>query len=310
MRILILGAGGIGGYFGARLQDAGADVTFLVRPARAARLNEHGLRVSSPCGDVQVTPTVVTAVSAPFDLVLLSCKAYDLGAAIDAIAPAVGPHTVVLPLLNGVAHLDALDARFGRSRVAGGVAHLALTLDEHGGIRHLNATQRLIVGARDPAQHGVIASLAAQLAGISPDYTVSTGIEQDMWDKLVFISVMAGCTCLMRAPIGDILASRAGAQLIDGMLAEATAVATASGHAPAPERLEVYRAMLTERGSTLTASMLRDVQRGAPTEAEHIHGDLCARADRLGLPVPQLDLALSHLQAYESLRRRLSESSG
>ncbi len=308
MRILILGAGGIGGYFGARLQQAGADVTFLARPARAQQLRDHRLRIYSPLGDVQVTPEVLTAVDdgTHFDVVMLSCKAYDLDSAIDAIAPAVGPDCVVLPLLNGVAHLDALDERFGRSRVAGGVAHLALTLDEAGGIRHLNATQRLITGARSPAHSRAMDRLGHVLASTSPDYTVSADIEQDMWDKLAFISVLAGATCLMRASIGDILLTRAGRHLIEGMLRESAAVATACGHPPSSAKLDAYLAQLTEAGSTLTASMLRDMRRGAPTEAGHIFGDLTRRADAAALATPLLDLATSHLQAYELARCRAS----
>lgn len=312
MRILILGAGGIGGYFGARLQQAGADVRFLVRPARARMLKEHRLRVWSPLGDVEVTPGLLTAIDDGdhFDLVLLSCKAYDLASATEAIAPAVGPHSVVVPLLNGIAHLEVLDARFGRTRVAGGVAHLALTVDETGAIRHLNATQRLIIGARAQPAPSALDWLGALITRLSPDYSVSADIEQDMWDKLVFISVLAGATCLMRASIGDIVDTRAGRGLIEGMLDESAAIATACGHAPSISRLAGYRGQLTETGSTLTASMLRDVLRGAPTEAEHVLGDLVRRAEQTSIPAPRIDLALSALQAYETARRRLSESSG
>ncbi|WP_026224420.1 ketopantoate reductase family protein [Methyloversatilis thermotolerans] len=308
MRILILGAGGIGGYFGARLQHAGADVHFLVRPPRAEILRARGLRVHSPLGDLRLQPDVITRVDAPADVVLLSCKAYDINPALDSIEPAMGPHSAVVPLLNGVAHLDALDRRFGRQRVAGGVAHLALTLDGDGDIRHLNSTEKLIIGARADSHRTMVESLGERLAAISPDYLVSADIEQDMWDKLVFISVLAGATCLMRAPVGVILATHAGGRLIDDMLAESAAVASACGHAPAPARMEGYRATLTESGSTLTASMLRDLLRHAQTEAEHILGDLCRRAEEHALQVPMLDLALSHLQAYET--RRVSESSG
>lgn len=312
MRMLILGAGGIGGYFGARLQQAGADVSFLVRPARARVLHDRGLRVFSPLGDVEVTPELLTAVDDGdhFDLVLLSCKAYDLVSAIDAIAPAVGPHSVVVPLLNGIAHLDRLDARFGRVRVAGGVAHLALTADETGAIRHLNATQRLIIGARTEPAPPAFDWLGALITRMSPDYTVSPDIEQDMWDKLVFISVLAGTTCLMRATIGDILATRAGRALIEGMLQESATIAASCGHAPSASRLAGYRAQLTETGSSLTASMLRDMLRGAPTEADHVFGNLIERAAEVALPTPLLDLAMSALQAYEISRRRLSASSG
>lgn len=312
MRILILGAGGIGGYFGARLQQAGADVTFLVREARAQRLRDTRLRILSPLGDLQVTPVLRTSVADGdhFDLVLLSCKSPDLASAYAAIDPAVGPHTVVVPLLNGIAHLDELDARFGRSRVAGGVAHLALTVDDTGAIRHLNATQRLIIGSRTQPAAAALDWLGELIASVSPTYTMSADIEQDMWDKLVFISVLAGATCLMRATIGDILDTRAGRALIEGMLEESAAIATACGHAPCVSRLAGYRAQLTETGSTLTASMLRDILRGAPTEADHVLGDLVRRAGKVALPTPRLDLALSALQAYEAARRRLSASSG
>lgn len=312
MRMLILGAGGIGGYFGARLQHAGADVTFLVREARAEMLRDTRLRILSPLGDLLVTPALRTSVADGdhFDLVLLSCKSPDLASACDAIAPAIGPRTVVVPLLNGIAHLDVLDARFGRSRVAGGVAHLALTVDDTGAIRHLNATQRLIIGTRTQPAAPAFEWLGALVTSLSPDYTMSTDIEQDMWDKLVFISVLAGATCLMRASIGDILDTRAGGALIEGMLEESAAIATACGHAPSASRLAGYRAQLTESGSTLTASMMRDMLRGAPTEADHVLGDLVRRAGKVALPTPRLDLALSALQAYEAARRRMSASSG
>ena len=126
MRILVLGAGGVGGYFGGRLAASGADVTFLVRERRAAQLAARGLVIESPLGDATVPSpqTVISAApgGAPFDVVLLTCKAYDLASAIESIAPFVGPQSAVLPLLNGMAHLDALEARFGRARLLGGVA--------------------------------------------------------------------------------------------------------------------------------------------------------------------------------------------
>lgn len=187
MRILVLGAGGIGGYFGARIEAAGGDVTFLVRPGRAAVLRENGLQIFSPCGDLHITPKLLTKdeLRAPFDAVILSCKAYDLESAMDDMAPAVGPHTLLLPLLNGVAHIDRLAARFGAERVLGGVAQAALLVTPAGQIRHFNTTHRLIVGAHG-AMPDRLRDLARLIAASGVDFILSDDIEQAMWNKFVF----------------------------------------------------------------------------------------------------------------------------
>jgi len=306
MNILILGAGGIGGYFGAKLQNAGGDVTFLVRPARAAQLQAKGLTVESPLGDFHVVPRLVTAVTPDdrYDVVILTCKAYDLDAAIAAIAPAVGPTSVVLPLLNGLAHLDVLDARFGRERVLGGVAQLAVTMAPMGEIKHLNRMQRLIFGQRGGNESPWLTPLEQLLSAATVDGQRSTHIEQDMWDKLVFLATLAAATCTMRASIGEILAAAGGSAFILGLLDECGKVAVAHGRATDAERIAAYRAMLTESGSTLAASMLRDVERGGPTEADHVIGDLIRRGEAKVLALPLLKLAYTHLLAYEQRRLR------
>ncbi|MDD5249592.1 MAG: 2-dehydropantoate 2-reductase [Rhodocyclaceae bacterium] len=306
MKILILGAGGIGGYFGARLHAAGSDVSFLVRPARAAQLRADGLRVTSPFGDMHVEPRIVTAVGATdrYDVIVLSCKAYDMGSAVAAVAPAVGSASVVLPLLNGLAHLDVLDAHFGRDRVLGGVAHLAVTLAPGGEVRHLNRTHRLIFGSRAAGESPWLAPLAQLLAAAKIDVLLSPRIEQDMWDKFVFLATLAAATCSMRAGVGDIMAAEGGEAFIVGLLDECRSVAVALGHAPDPDRIAAYRGQLTDRGSPLTASMLRDVERGGPTEADHVIGDMVRRGAAKGLALPLLKLAHMHLQAYEQRRLR------
>lgn len=307
MRVLVLGAGGIGGYFGARLHDAGGDVSFMVRPARAENLKANGLRVSSPLGDTTLTPQLITAGANPgagFDVVILSCKAYDLDSASDAIAPVLNSGSVVLPLLNGMAHLATLDARFGRERVLGGVAHISVALGPDGAIAHLNKFQRLIFGSRSPKASPWLAPLEALLAASPVDFAVSQDIEQDMWEKFVFLATLAAANCTMRANVGEILATCAGEDFITGLLGECEQIAAASGHPASPEKLAVYRSQLADRGSTVAASMLRDVERGGPTEADHVLGDLVARGAALGIEVPLLKLAYSHLQAYELVRRR------
>jgi 2-dehydropantoate 2-reductase len=302
MRLLILGAGAIGGYFGSRLHEAGGNVTFLVRNARARQLAEQGLLVESPFGNVRMEPRTITPDSPPepFDVVIVACKAYDLESAINSISPFVGPDTLILPLLNGLAHLDVLDSRFGRHRVLGGVAHLAVTLTPEGVVRHLSNMHRLIFGLRTSGRDERLDALAQLLAKV--DYRLSNNIEQDMWDKWVFLSTLAAATCTMRASIGTILGTDAGEEFIVALLGESESIAAACGFASEPEQLEIYRAQLTDRGSTLTASMLRDIERGGPTEADHILGDLVRRGNARGVRAPLLRLAYSHLQAYEARR--------
>jgi len=305
MRILVLGAGGIGGYFGARIHAAGGDVTFLVRPARAEQLRRNGLSVHSPLGDLHITPKVLTGdeIAAPFDVVMLSCKSYDLDSAMAAIAPAVGEASVILPLLNGVRHIDRLVERFGNARVLGGVAFISVALMRDGNIQHLNSLHRLFAGSRTAAPSPWLTPLAQQLAASGFEFVLSQTIEQAMWDKFAFLTTLAGATCLFRASIGQILQTPAGETFINGLLDEGAAVTAACGHPLAEAQLAAYRQTLNDRSSGLMASMLRDVERGGPTEAEHILGDMLARGQALMLNTPKLQLACSHLQAY-ALRRQ------
>jgi len=309
MRILVLGAGGIGGYYGARIHEAGGDVTFLVRPARAAQLRKNGLKVFSPFGDVQITPKVVTKdeLNETFDVIVLSCKAYDLESAMESIAPAVGRHSVILPLLNGVSHIETLVARFGSEQVLGGVAIISTMLTPEGDIRHLNKPHRLIAGSLTPLPSQWLEPLAQLFAMSNFEFILSVNVEQNLWDKVVFLSTLAGSTCTMRASLGSIMETVAGEAFITGLLAECASIAAASGHAVSDTQLAAYRTQLTERGSSLMASMLRDVERGGPTEADHILGDLVGRAHDKGIDAPLLRLAYSHLQAYAI--RRTAEAS-
>ena len=306
MRILVLGAGGVGGYFGGRLAAAGADVTFLVRPRRAGQLAADGLVIRSPAGDLVLpSPKTLSAgavAAAPFDIVLLTCKAYDLAAAIDTIAPHVGAETAVLPCLNGMAHLDALDARFGPPRVLGGLCQIAATLTPEGEIRHLNDIHRVIYGERDRSTSPRVAALADAMAPANFASRPSDDILLEMWEKWVMLAPLAGMTCLMRGSVGDIVAADDGKRLAEQMIAECASVAASAGHAPREKVLAEARARLIQPGSGFTASMLRDIERGGPTEGDHVLGDLIARARGFGLATPLLEIARCHVQVYE--RRR------
>lgn len=302
MRILVLGAGATGGYFGGRLAEAGADVTFLVRPRRRAQLAQGGLVIESPKGNVR-RPVETVAAKAPgsgWDIILLTCKAFDLDEAIAAIAPAVGPSTLVLPVLNGLNHLDQLDAAFGPERVLGGLAQITETLTADGVIRHLAPIHRFVFGARYSAQTERVGRLAEIVQQAQFDGAVSQDILQEMWEKHAFIATLAGATCLMRAAVCDILAQPGGEAFILTMRDEAAAIAAASGHPLRPNAKAGGERLLTDAASTLVASMLRDLEAGNRTEADHVLGDLIRRGETKGVAAPLLSLAYLHLRAGAS----------
>jgi 2-dehydropantoate 2-reductase len=295
MRILVLGAGAVGGYFGGRLAEAGRDVTFLVRAPRAAALSEGGLKVSSPLGDFQVPVKVATAdrVGGPYDLVVLTAKHYDLDAAITAIRPGVGPDTAVLPLLNGLVHLDRLDAAFGPERVLGGVAYVGAVLLPDGSIRHVNRLSGIAHGERTKA-------IEQEFAGTPVAAPANDNILLEMWEKFVMIGAMAGMNCLMRGTLGEILATEEGEALMAEALGECQRIAEAAGYSPRPQSRDRVQAMLTERGSVNSASMRQDLEAGRRTEADAIIGDLLRRARRFGVATPLLRIVSCHLQVHEN----------
>ena len=305
MRILVVGAGAIGGYFGGRLLQAGNDVTFLVRPKRASELASAGLVIKSPAGDVTLkSPPTVQAdkLAEKFDVVLLSCKAFDLDDAIKSFAPAVGPQTAIIPLLNGMLHLDVLDGKFGRERVLGGLCAIAATLNDKREVVQLAPMQSLNFGERDGKMSDRVRAIADFTQSGKIGSVASENIVQEMWEKWVFLASLAACTCLMRGPVGHILASPGGRDFVLGMLDECSQVAGAEGHAPTGPFFERTRGLLTAEGSQMTASMFRDIQAGAPVEADHVIGDLIARGDAAKVPVPKLRTAYTHLKVYEKQR--------
>jgi 2-dehydropantoate 2-reductase len=306
MRILIVGAGALGGYFGARLIEAKRDVTFLVRPKRAAQLAKTGLVVKSKLGDAHIAnPPIVLAenIAAPFDLILVGCKAYDLEVTMESFAPAVGPDTAILPILNGMKHLGSLSQRFGAQHVLGGLCIISATLDDEGIVLHLNELQILVYGELDGTRSARIEAIEKTFAGVQGDLRSTTTIVQELWEKWVMIASLAGITSLMRAVIGDI--ERAGgAELAVALLGECAGIATSAGYPPRPAMLERGRANLTAEGSMLTASMMKDMERGAPIESDAIVGDLLARRVGLADERSLLQTVHTHLKAYEARRAR------
>ena len=304
MRVLVVGAGAIGGYFGGRMLQAGCDITFLVRPKRASELASAGLVIKSPNGDVTLkNPATVQAdtIKDTFDVVLLSCKAYDLADAIKSFAPAIGPKTSIVPMLNGMLHLDTLDQKFGRERVLGGLCAIAVTLNEQREVVQLQPMQSLNFGERAGGMSDRVRAIA-EVYGTVDGAAPTEHVIQDMWDKWVFLCSIAASTSLMRGSVGAIVASPGGRDFLLGILDECSAVAKAAGHEPAGPFFQRVKGMLTAEGSPMTASMFRDIKAGAKVEADHVVGDMIARAEAAKIPVPKLRTAYTHLKVYEQQR--------
>lgn len=304
MKLLVLGAGGVGGYFGGRLAATGADVTFLVRPTRRAQLERDGLRVQSVVGDITMPVQTVTAseLTPGYDLVLLTCKAYDFDAAADAIAPAMDGSCAVIPMLNGMSHLQRLDARFGASQVMGGTCFVNLTLRPDGVIQHIDSIQRLVFGERNRSSSARATAFAAALAMTPVEWTLADDIEQEMWEKAVMLTSVAVGTVLFRANIGEIHAAPGGREALLRTLAANIEIATREGHAPRPAAVEFARKVLLNTASRMSASMLRDLEGGGPVESDHIVGWMLERARQHGVDDTMLSLAFTHLKAYEARR--------
>ena len=305
MRLLVVGAGATGGYFGGRLAQGGRDVTFLVRAARAAALRERGLEIVSPNGDAVVRPGVVTKeeIGGAYDAVLLTVKAFSLEAAMEDMAGAVGPSTMIMPVLNGMRHVEVLGARFGARAVVGGVCKVAASLDAEGRVVQLNRMQELSYGELGGAASERTAALDAFMQGGGFAARLTGAIDQELWEKWVLLATIGGLTCLMGVAVGGIEAA-GGAGVAVGFLAEAAAVAGAAGFMPSAKFLESTRGAITTKGSPLNTSMFRDMQAGLAVEAGQIVGDMVERARGFGVAVPLLEAAFVRLRIYEQARER------
>ncbi len=302
MRLLIVGAGATGGYFGGRLAAAGRDVTFLVRAARAKQLEADGLAIISPHGNANIKPKLVTAetIAEPFDAVVVAVKAYALAAAIEDFAPAVGPDTMIVPLLNGMRHMDVLAARFGAKALVGGLCRIAAALDPLGRITQLADFHDFVYGERDGTDTARMHALDAAVSGAGFDARLSSQIESEMWEKWVMLAALGGITCLMRGNIGEIEAAAGGREFVQRFLDEVVEAAVVLGHPPSPDFIARLKTILLAKKSTLAASLYRDLVQGNPIEADQIIGDLLARAKQAGVKTPLLATAHAALSVYQN----------
>lgn len=302
MRILIVGAGATGGFFGARLAEAGRDVTFLVREGRARVLRERGLRVVGLGEQTVLKPQLVSAdeITGPYDLILLTVKESGLAAAIDDIAPAVGPETRIIPVLNGMRQIDLLVARFGEQAVLGGVALVSTKLDENGDVLRLADIASLAYGVRGTGDDPRAAAVHEALSGAGFATSLSETIVAAMWAKWVFIASLGAVNVLGGGTVGEVAQASGGTDLAEAVIAEAASVASAAGY-PVPEPdLARTRAMLTNEGSADTSSLFRDLRAGLPVEAEQIFGDFVARSAHFGVPAPLLLATTVRLRVHNA----------
>jgi 2-dehydropantoate 2-reductase len=305
MKILVLGAGGIGGYYGGRLAEAGVDTTFLVRPKRREQIARDGLVIESPHGNARIAAKTVAAegVKPGYDAVLFTCKAYDLDSAMDAVAPAMDSNPVLVPLLNGISHLERLDARFGAGQVMGGVAQINATLKPDGTVVNGDKLHRIIFGERDKRVTPRAQALADAFGRTIIDWKLSPDILQDMWEKVVFLSALAAGTCLFRGNVGEINRAPGGTEAMRRLLDANEKIAIAEGFAPRAEPMRAFRERLTDESGNWSASMLRDLEAGGQVEADHIVGFMLERARKHGIDDTVLSLAYAHLKTYEERRR-------
>jgi 2-dehydropantoate 2-reductase len=304
MKILVLGAGATGGFFGGRLVEAGAELAFLVRERRREQLRREGLRIEGHAGvtTVAVDARLEGEISEGFDLVLLTCKAYDLASAIAAIRPLVGSATVILPLLNGIAHIDVLNAQFGHERVLGGTARIQATVTADGVVRQLNDWQTITFGEQDGSRSPRVVALKSLLDKTGVEARLSAHIMRDMWLKMVHLATVAATTCLMRANIGEIVRTADGSALLKAFFDANARIAAHAGYPPDEAFVKSYYSLFEQRDSRYEASMLRDLEKGGPVEADHILGYMLGKCREAGLDDLLHKAAYVHVKAYEQCR--------
>lgn len=301
MKILVVGAGAIGGYFGGRLLEKGEDVTFLVRDRRKKELESTGLNINSVNGDCRLTPQLITKTNEPkeFDVVLLSIKSYQLEGAIEDMRPFVGNQTMVLPLLNGISHVDRLIEAFGEQSVIGGLCFVESTLDEEGAIVQASPMHQLVYGERDGEETDRIKRLKRAFDGTKADFVLSAKINQEMWHKYLFITTVSGITTLFEEPIGPIRELNAGQRTIAALLKELEEVMAKLG-APIEQGIsEKLLDKINSLGEGMKSSMQRDAEKSGLIEADHLQGYLLEKADELGVTVPVLETVYTKLKLYE-----------
>jgi len=300
MRILMAGAGATGGYFGARLAQAGQDVTFLVRERRFQQLQTNGLVLQTPQGTEKLEPQLIQArsLSDHYDLIIITVKSFALEQLMEDIAPAVGPDTLIMPILNGMRHIATLQQRFGDDKVIGGLCKINATLGDSGEVIQMTPLHQLYYGALDGNNDARLQRVDAALRTSQVDNRFSDNIMDELWEKWLLLSTLGAVCCLARGDTQQILTTRGGEALLQGIFSEILAVISAEGYQPRPAVTARIFELLNNPETPMTSSMYRDLTQGFDIEADQVIGDLLLRAKRKGLMTPLLNAVDVNLQVY------------
>jgi len=288
MRIVVMGAGGVGGYFGGRLAQAGFPVTFIARGAHLAAMRAHGLGLRSTLGDatVHVNAVPTPAEAGPADVVLFAVKLWDTESAAETLKPVLGAKGVVIPFQNGVESIERIGAVLGAERVMGGVAYIAARIAEPGVIAHTGKIARLRIGATQPSQQAAALALQAACEKSGVEAEVAEDIRRALWEKFVFLVGMSGATALSRLPIGPIREDAQLRWLLEAAMRETFVVARARGIALPDDFVDRQMELVAGFPAGTKSSMLGDLEAGAKLEVPWLAGTVVRMAQELGVEVP------------------------
>lgn len=289
MKIVVMGTGGVGGYFGARLAASGADVTFIARGEHLKAMQRDGLKILSANGDMMLKPVKATDAPASVgvaDLVMIAVKLWNTEDAARAIEPLMGPNSAALSWQNGVVAEDILVRHYGKERVIGGVSNIAALIDAPGVIRHNGTMARLIFAELDGRQSNRIEIFASLCNHANIDYVVSDDITRAIWQKFIFLASFSGMTCATRLSIGPVRSDPETRAMLKSALQEAVAIGRAKGVNLPDDQVEQSLAWADNLPASMVASMLGDLTRGNRLELPWLSGTVVKLGDELGVPTP------------------------
>ena len=297
MKILILGAGAIGGFFGAHLMKSGANITFLVREKRKDELKKSGINIFSINGELKVNPKLLdkNISGQHFDVIILTNKSYDLIESIREIKPYVNK-TVIIPLLNGMAHYEILDKEFGKEKIFGGTAYISTAMNNYGAIQQITSRASIKFGPRTKKNISIANEFYEICKETEFECDFSDHIELDLWRKYVLIGATAASTVLFQKPLGEICATTYGKRLIIEIHEECKKIVLSKGYDIGIEATNYNLKLITDKDSLLKASMLRDFESGKKTECEHILGYLIELAKRNNVQCNLIKAAHTRIQ--------------
>ena len=300
MKVLILGIGGLGGFFGAHLQKTNCDVTFLVRENTKKLVSERGIKIQSDFGNFKINPVLITKkdLKINYDVVMISCKAYDLDEAIADLKPSQ-KNAVIIPLLNGQAHVNKLEKAFKKENVFGGVAHVSSNTNAPGEIKHVGKIKRLSFGPRYKGNEE-IANDFYQLCRKADFQTIlSEDINQDIWEKWIFLATIAGATTLFQTSIDNINTKSNGKIFIQNLWNECINISKENGYELRTESKSLHEDLLLKSDYTFKASMLVDMEKKLMTEHEHIFFEFIKLGKKKKLNTSLLETCYLNMSIYE-----------